>query len=154
MAGNATNGLPVLGDDGFKGLTGAEKIAVDTLIPSGGNPQTAAMSAFQVASFAAQMIGNTGTASGDAVTISKIGGMITSESKTTAAASAFTITLTNTLIAATSTLQATALSLSNTTGKPAVTAITPGSGSATIAVTNIGTAAFNGTFNIPFRIIV
>lgn len=153
MAGNATNGLPVLGADGFRRMTGGELIPVDTGLASGANPQTAALSAFQAAGFAAQMIGNTGTASSDAVTISKTGGMITSEAKTTAVGAAFTITLTNSVIAATSTVQATAHDLSNTAGKASVSAITPGAGSATIAVTNVGTAAFNGTFNIPFRVV-
>ncbi len=154
MAGTYTNGLPELGSGSgqLRRLTGAELVPVDTGLIEGQTPQSVALSVFQIAALAGPMIVNTGTTSGDAITLSVNEGMITSESKTTAIDASFTIALTNTLVAATSDLQVEVFSRSNTIKGAYVASVTPASGSASIVITNGGTAAFDGTFVVPFRI--
>ena len=96
----------------------------------------------------------TGTGATATATLSKKTGIITSEALTTAAAGTYTLTLTNTKIAASSVVLAEARMVSATTGTPLVTKVTAGSGSVVIVVTNIAAAAaLNGTIEIVFEII-
>lgn len=95
----------------------------------------------------------TATATTGAATLSRRAGVITSESLTTAAAGVYTLTLTNTLIAATSVVVASVQNGTNSQGIPVVSLITPGSGSCTIDVRNLhGSQALNGTIKIAFAI--
>jgi hypothetical protein len=99
------------------------------------------------------MDGGTGTAVSDAVTISKPVGVITTESKTTAAAGTYTITLTNTLIAATSIVLA-SINVNSGAGTPVITSIVPGAGSCTITVRNAhASAAFDSAHKISFLVV-
>ncbi len=91
------------------------------------------------------------TSTAHAATINKQAGQITTESLTTAAGTDYTFTLTNSLIAATSTVLASVGLGTATTGTPAVAYITPAAGSATIVIQNIASsAALNGTITINF----
>ena len=96
----------------------------------------------------------TATASAGAATVSKMAGVVTTESLTTAAAAAYTLTLTNTTIAATDMVFASVANGTNSAGIPIVGKITPGSGSCTIGIENQhGSNAFNGTLKISFLVI-
>ncbi len=100
--------------------------------------------------------GDTGTASATtgAATLSTQNGIVTSESLTTAAGATYTLTLTNTKIAASSNVMVTTGLGTSTQGLPIVTKVTPGVGSATIVITNAhASLALNGTILIQFKIV-
>jgi hypothetical protein len=93
----------------------------------------------------------TATASGGAATLSKNAGVITSEALTTAAGAAYTLTLTNTTIAAADQVMASLQNGSNTQGIPIIERVTPGAGSVVIVVRNLhASEALNGTLKIAF----
>ena len=96
----------------------------------------------------------TATATAGAATLNKTSGKITSESLTTAAAAAYTLTLTNSTIAATDIVFASVANGTNSAGIPIVGRVTLGSGSVTILVENQhASAAFNGTIVISFMVV-
>ena len=156
MAGLYTNGLPAVltatGTNSYPQLQGNELIAVDTQKASGSTPQSVAASAFQIAAIAAGVVGNTATSTSAAGTLNTLSGKIITEALTTAVASTYAMVLTNSIITATSTVQAEVFSLTNTTPGFQVTAIVPAAGSCTITCTNNGAAAINGTVVITFYI--
>lgn len=91
------------------------------------------------------------TASSGAATLNTGSGVITSESLTTAAGATYTLTLTDSQIAATDIVQATVSLGSATTGIPTVATVKPAAGSVTIVIQNIAaSAALNGTIKIAF----
>lgn len=93
------------------------------------------------------------TLSSNAGTISKMAGVITTESLSTAAAGAQALTITNTLCAATDIVLITRLGGTSAGGTPIFKAV-PGSGSFVITVDNKhASAAFDGTFIIGFLLI-
>jgi hypothetical protein len=93
----------------------------------------------------------TATATSGAATLNKNAGAITSESLSTAAAADYTLTLTNSDIAAADQVVASVQLGSSTTGEPAITSVTPAAGSVVIKVRNIAaSAAFNGTIIVSF----
>jgi hypothetical protein len=93
----------------------------------------------------------TATASSGAATLSKNAGVITTEALTTAGLADYTLTLTNTAIAAADQLMVSVGNGSNTQGDPVVGAVTPGAGSAVIVIRNAhATQALNGTLRISF----
>lgn len=95
----------------------------------------------------------TATATAGAVTLSKTSGVITSEAITTAAGATYTLTLTNTKIAATSVVLASVNLGAGTGGTPAIASVTPGAGSVVIVVQNIhASAAFNAAIKIVFAV--
>lgn len=104
------------------------------------------------ASFVMQNSG-TGTESSNAVTISKLSGVITTSSLNTAGGGSFLVTLTNTYIAATSKVFATYNGGTNTTRNITIGCV-PGSGSAAITIyNNTAATALNGTVIIDFFVI-
>lgn len=98
---------------------------------------------------------NTATASAGAATLNAAGsGVITTESLSTLAGSTYTLTLTNSMIAATDIVLASVGNGSNAVGTPAVASITPGAGSVSIVVQNISNnTALSGTLKIGFVVI-
>ena len=97
--------------------------------------------------------GGTGTCVSNAVTISQQTGRITTEALSTAAAATQAITLTNTLIAATTQILCQITGGSYTAGIPIVEKAVPGSGSAVLTLRNVAAAAgLNGTVIIDFQI--
>jgi hypothetical protein len=93
----------------------------------------------------------TASATAGAATLNKNAGVITSEALTTAAGATYTLTLTNSTIAAADQVFASVCYGSATAGEPCVTRVKPGSGSATIVVQNIHAAdALDGTIKIAF----
>ena len=98
------------------------------------------------------MDGGTGTCSSDAVTINKPTGVITTESKSTAAAGNYVITLTNSVIEAADVVLV--QPTNGGAGEAVVTNVTPGSGSCTIEVTNLhASAAFDSAHKLMFLVI-
>lgn len=155
MAGFYTPGLPQVGAANFQSLSGNELIPADTQDASGVNPATVAISVFQLAAYAADLAAQTASATSGAATLSTERGVITSESLTTANGSTYTLTLTNTLVKATSTVLASAYNGTNTAGTSqglTITSITPASGSVVIVVTNNSGATLNGTIKIAFQV--
>jgi len=95
----------------------------------------------------------TATATAGAATLAKDSGKITSEALTTAAGATYTLTLTNTAIAAADMVFASVALGTATTGMPVVTRVTPAAGSVVIIVQNIhASAALNGTIVISFMV--
>lgn len=93
------------------------------------------------------------TLSSNAGTVSKMAGVITTESLTTAAGSGQDLTITNTLCTTSSLLLVTRTGGTSTAGTPILKAV-PGNGSFVITVDNKhASAAFNGTFIISFLLI-
>lgn len=99
----------------------------------------------------------TATASGGAATLDQPSGTITTESLATATPGDYTLTVTNSYVAATSRVMVTVANGSNTQGVPFVGAVTPGAGSFVVKIINPswgpgGAAgqAFNGTLMINF----
>jgi hypothetical protein len=95
--------------------------------------------------------GGTATATTGAATLSKQSGVITSEALTTAAGAAYTLTLTNTLVAATSKVFVSFDNGTNSQGTLALGTVTPGSGQVVIVIRNAhASQALNGTIKISF----
>jgi hypothetical protein len=94
------------------------------------------------------------TETGGAATLSKMAGVVTSEALTTAAAASYTLTLTNTVVAATDLVFVSVQNGTNTQGIPLVSTVTPGSESVVIVINNQhATDAFNGTIKISFLVV-
>lgn len=93
----------------------------------------------------------TATAVAGAATLAKPAGVITSEALTTAAGATYTLTLTNTAIAAADQVFASVWLGTATTGIPMVASVKPAAGSVVIVIENNDlAAAFNGTIKIAF----
>ncbi len=97
----------------------------------------------------------TATASSGAATLSTKTGVVTTESLTTAQNAIYTLTLTNTKIAATSVVLVSVGNGTNTQGTPMLGAVTPAAGSCVIKVINkhATAEALNGTLKIAFAVI-
>ena len=97
----------------------------------------------------------TATAAAGAATLNKMAGTITSEALTTAAGADYTLTLTNSVVAATSIVLATVDNGTNTTVGIAINRVTPAAGSVVILVRNTHAAsALNGTVKINFFVVL
>lgn len=97
----------------------------------------------------------TGTTSSGAVTINSAMGKITTEALTTAQDAKYTITLTNSKIAAADMLLVTIGNGTNTQGTPVLQTATPAAGSATIIIANKhdSAEALNGTLQVSFAVV-
>ena len=95
----------------------------------------------------------TATASGGAATLNKSAGVVTSEALTTAAGATYTLTLTNSTIAAADQVFASVNLGAGTGGTPTVAAVKPAAGSCTIQIQNIhASTAFNAAIVIQFAV--
>jgi hypothetical protein len=95
----------------------------------------------------------TATSTAAAATINAQTGLITTEALTTAAGSTYTMTLTNSAIAASSIVLVTVGKGTATTGEPVVQFVTPAAGSVVILIRNVSAAAaLNGTIKIGFKV--
>lgn len=96
----------------------------------------------------------TASATAGAATLAKAAGVITSEGLTTAAGDTYTLTLTNSTIAAADQVFASVSLGTATTGMPVVTTVTPGVDSVVIIVQNVhASAALDGTIKIAFMVL-
>lgn len=98
---------------------------------------------------------STGTASSNAVTINDYIGMVTTEALTTAQDALYTLTITNSKIAAADLVFVTVANGTNTQGTPVLTKVTPAAGSVVLLVANkhASAQAFNGTLKIGFMVV-
>lgn len=127
-------------------------IPVDTEQARGAQPQTAAVPLPMAAAFAAEFIYNSATSTANAATLARNGGVILTEALTTAVGSTYTMTHTNSLVAATDLpMEVAMVDGSNQAGQAVLQSVTMGSGSAVYVFKNVGTAAFNGTKVIAFH---
>ncbi len=108
----------------------------------------------------AEIIGNIKVKSGaaactsNAVTISQMSGIITTEALTTAAGATQDITLTNTHIAETDIVLCNVSGGSSTTGIACVSKVVPGSNGCVITLANTAlVAALNGTVKLSFLVL-
>jgi len=166
MPGWTTNGMPPVGAQVQNGttvaapagsvtqITSGSLVPADTEAASGQPPQSVAPTAWQIAAHAAPLFKNLATSTAGAATLNTVSGMIQTESLSTAIGSTYTFTLTNSLITATTSPvpQMELLSFSNTGGQVQINSITNAAGSTVAVFQNIGSAAFNGTFLLPFHI--
>lgn len=98
------------------------------------------------------VIGGTVTGSAGAATLNRSGGVVTTESLTTAAGATFTLTLTDSYIAAGDIVLASVTTTG--TGMPNVAKVTPAAGSVVIIIQNIhASAAFNAVLKIAFFVV-
>lgn len=96
----------------------------------------------------------TASATAGAATLNQPSGVVTSESVTTAAAATYTLTLTNSKIAATDIVLASVGNGTNSAGTPEICSATPANGSVVIVIRNAhASAAFNGTLKISFVVV-
>jgi hypothetical protein len=150
---NATTGLFGLYFNNNPGVTAAKyavycadpNASITTLGPIATTNKTT------TATFQLDTGAKTATAVAGAATLNKASGKITTEALTTAAGATYTLTLTNSQIAAADTVFASLANGTNSAGDPAIGLVTPGAGSVTIAVVNRhASAALNGTLVISF----
>ena len=96
----------------------------------------------------------TATATAGAATLAKMSGVITSESLTTAAGALYTLTITNSTVAAADIAFASVQNGTNTQGTPHIVSVTPGSSSLVIVVRNDhASEALNGTIKVAFAVL-
>jgi hypothetical protein len=97
----------------------------------------------------------TATATAGAATLDQPAGVITSEALTTAQDASYTLTITNSEIAATDVVLASLANGTNTQGTPVIGRVTPADGSVVIVVHNkhATAQALNGTLKIAFAVI-
>lgn len=94
-------------------------------------------------------------ATAGAATLAALQGKITSEALTTAQNAIYTLTLTNTQIAAADIVLVSVANGTNTQGSPTVTRVSPDAGSVVILVANLHASAqaLNGTIVVSFVVI-
>lgn len=96
----------------------------------------------------------TATATAGAATLNKDAGVITSEALTTAGGAAYTLTLTNSSIAAADQVMVSVQNGTNTQGIVMVGTVTPGAGSVVVVVRNLhASQALNGTILVAFAVL-
>lgn len=96
----------------------------------------------------------TATATAGAATLNKLSGKVTTEALTTAAGATYTLTLTNSTVAAADIVLASFTNGSNSAGSPHIQRITPGAGSIAFTLRNSdAAAALNGTLVVSFVVI-
>ncbi len=95
--------------------------------------------------------GGTATSAAGAVTLNNRWGVITTEALSTAAVTNYTLTITNSQIAATDMVFASVANGTNSAGNPLVLRVTPAAGSVVIVIRNVDSAAaLNGTLVISY----
>lgn len=128
----------------------------DELYPSASDWSGATVTATGLVSSGALQVDTgtkTATATAGAATLNKDSGKITTESLTTAAGATYTLTLTDSSIAAADMVFASVAFGTATTGMPIITSVAPAAGSVVITVLNgHASAAFNGTLRISFLV--
>ena len=98
--------------------------------------------------------GGTATETAGAATLNAAGGKVTTESLTTAQNAIYTLTITNSEIAAADRVYASVANGTNTQGTPMIGRVTPGASSVAIQVINkhATAEAFNGTLVVSFDV--
>lgn len=129
---------------------GDQAVQVAQLKTTGGS----AVDVSELYNMAGTSASGTASATTGAATLNKIKGKITSEALTTAAAADYTLTLTNSEIAAADLVLVSVANGTNTTEGLAVNRVQPAAGSAVIHIRNThASAALNGTIVISFMVV-
>lgn len=94
------------------------------------------------------------SATAGAATLSALQGKVTSEALTSAQNVIYTLTITNTLVAASDIAVASVANGTNTQGTPMIGKVTPGAGTLIVEVINkhATAVAFNGTIVVSFQV--
>jgi hypothetical protein len=134
-------------------LTGAETVPMDSNLSGGRSPQTEKATVAQIKEYVLGGVANpatlTAAATAGAATLNAGYGVITSEALTTAAAAVYTLTWTNSAVAATSLALCSVGNGTNTTVGPSLAGVTPGAGSLVVVVRNThASSALNGTIKV------
>lgn len=126
-------------------------LQVDQIIDASGN----AVDASTLATGAIGGTSGTASASAGAATANVIRGKITTEALTTAQNAAYTLTLTNSQIAAADIVLVSVANGTNTQGTTVVTKVTPAAGSVVVIIHNKhdSAVALNGTLVISFLVV-
>ncbi|WP_053081486.1 hypothetical protein [Methylobacterium aquaticum] len=96
----------------------------------------------------------TAAATAGAATLNKLSGKITTEALTTAAGATYTLTVTNSTVAAADIVLASFTNGTNSAGSPHIQRIAPGAGSIVFTLRNSdAAAALNGTLVVSFVVI-
>jgi hypothetical protein len=133
-------------------IVGTFRLPVDTAYAGGVAPQTAYITTADLKTYTSGGAIVTGTASSGAVTTNGERTIVTSEALTTAAAAIYTLTETNSAIAATSLVTCSVGNGTNTQGVPVVSTVVPAAGSVVVKVqNNHASQALNGTITIACR---
>jgi hypothetical protein len=159
--GFLTNGLPVAGQAPYAStlpLTGIEQVPADTLRAGGAAPQSEAITVDQIKAY---VLGGTGasaastaTATSGAATCDAGRCIVTSEALTTAAAGVYTLTVTNSRVAASSIVLVSVADGTNTTVGATLLTVAPGAGSVVIKIqNNHASAALDGTLKVSMLVI-
>lgn len=129
------------------GVTGGTVTASKALVVGASKD----LDALNVAAFTLDTGTKTATATAGAATLNKKSGKITTAALTTAAGATYTLTLTNSAIAAADIVLASVALGTATTGVPVITTIAPAAGSVVIVIQNIhASAALDGTIVVSF----
>lgn len=143
-------------------LPGIEPGAIDGVVIGGTTPAAGSFTALNSATATNAGLGTTGSlkvdtgtktasATAGAATLAKNAGVITSEALSTAAGALYTLTITNSTVAAADQVMASVSNGTNSAGTPSITTVTAGSNSVIVIVKNIhATDAFNGTIKVAF----
>lgn len=96
--------------------------------------------------------GGTSTSAAGAVTLNAQGGVITTETITTVSQGTYTLTISNSLVAATDLVFVSVQNGTNTTGIPVVSQVIPGAGTITVKIANATTTTtpFGGSLKVSF----
>lgn len=144
---------------GTEPLTGVETIPADTNLSGGRSPQTEKLTTETLKNYIiggniANPSTRTASATAGAATLNSGYGVITSEALTTAAGAVYTLTLTNSAIAATDIVLVSVGGGTNTTVGPSLAGVVPAAGSVVISVRNThASSALNGTIKVSFSVI-
>jgi hypothetical protein len=135
-------------------VIGTQTASKDVVVHVGGTLAANEVIRFVGANAAIKFYDNgTATATAGAATLAKNHGKITSESLTTAAGATYTLTITDSRIAATDLVYASVAMGTATTGVPVITTVKPAAGSVAIIIQNIAAAAaLNGTIVVSFSV--
>lgn len=129
------------------------QLPVDTQYARGQNPQTAYVTAGDLKTFTNGGAIVTAAATAGAATANGERTIVTSEALTTAAGAIYTLTETNSSVAAASLVLCNVGQGTNTTDGPTVMTVTPASGSVVIKVKNThASVALNGTITVACRV--
>jgi cytoskeletal protein CcmA (bactofilin family) len=156
ITGNTTVGgtLAVTGTSAFTGnVTAAGTLAVTgTSALTGNVTVTGDLSAAKLTGAITNTVG-TATATAGAATLNSRQGKITTEALTTAQDAAYTLTLTNSTIAAADNVFVQVTNGTNAAGCPIVSTVAPAAGSVVIVIRNMIAAALNGTLVVQFQVM-
>lgn len=135
----------------YAGLVGAISAVSLTLSGAMGSATAVVSGLVTAGSLKVDTGTKTAAATSGAATLNKSAGVITSEALTTAAGALYTLTLTDSAIAAADQVMASLQNGTNTQGWGHIESVTPAAGSVVITVRNLhASQALNGTIKIAF----